>query len=103
MLFEFSAAQDDEDPLFLSCSREIALISTISQKVPLTGGRSGRKVVQSVLSRWRGRPPACPLAGRPVGELASVNVCRGTLRSPTVCLRRLVDVRLIVGFFELVE
>ena len=48
MLFEFSAAQDDEDPLFLSCSREIALISTISQKVPLAGVLS---VLQTLISR----------------------------------------------------
>jgi hypothetical protein len=40
-LFEFSAAQEGEDPLFLSCSREITLISTSSQQVPLNErGRS---------------------------------------------------------------
>ena len=38
-------------------------------EVPLAGGRSGRKVIQSVLSRWREIPSGeRPAIGRPIGS-----------------------------------
>jgi ribosomal-protein-alanine N-acetyltransferase len=69
-LFEFSAAQEEEDPLFLSCSREITLISTSSQRVPC--GHPRRRLPWFAGHLGHPIPALTTAAGSPSGLRAAI-------------------------------